>query len=421
MTARRLGVVAGVAVVVTAIVFLATQGSKPVAHAHLAAWKTMPAVQATFLHDSYRPGETASLVLWHPEKRFTMRLFRVAPRGYGWQRTTMQGTAVSPVYRFGATEAHTPVRVRVGNWQSGVYFARLESDGLVGFAPFIVRPQHLGEHKVLIVEPTFTWQAYNFRDDNGDGRGDTWYDGGNIRTVRLDRPFLARGVPPHFTVYDLPFLAWLAQTGKTTDFISDSDLNLAGARALRKAYTLVIFPGHHEYVTANEYNAVTGYRNLGGHLMFLCANDFFWRVVRHGDMITRTSQWRTLGRPEASVIGVQYTRNNRGSTQGPWRVVTMTRYPWLFAGTGLKVGAPFGTGGVEIDHTAPSSPAGTTVVAQIPDLMGHGYTAQMTYYETPAGAEVFAAGAFTLAGDRDPVSHQVLSNLWQHLGPQSTA
>jgi hypothetical protein len=41
----------------------------------------------------------------------------------------------------------------------------------------------------------------------------------------------------------------------------------------------------------------------------------------------------------------------------------------------------------------------------------------MTYYETAAGAKVFAAGAFTLAGQagRDPVVTQLLANLWDRL------
>ena len=45
------------------------------------------------------------------------------------------------------------------------------------------------------------------------------------------------------------------------------------------------------------------------------------------------------------------------------------------------------------------------MLAEIPNLFGPGFTAQMTYYETPAGAKVFAAGAFTLAGQvlDDPV------------------
>ena len=41
----------------------------------------------------------------------------------------------------------------------------------------------------------------------------------------------------------------------------------------------------------------------------------------------------------------------------------------------------------------------------------------MTYYETPEGAKVFAAGAFTLAGSVLQRNVGVLlANLWLHLG-----
>src|SRR5581483_5619465 len=79
----------------------------------------------------------------------------------------------------------------------------------------------------------------------------------------------------------------------------------------------------------------------------------------------------------------------------------------------LRSRAPL-AGGIEIDQTAPSSPRGTTILAEIPNLYGPGFTAQMTYYETPVGAKVFAAGAFTLAGSRaicDPQVSQLLENL----------
>jgi hypothetical protein len=57
------------------------------------------------------------------------------------------------------------------------------------------------------------------------------------------------------------------------------------------------------------------------------------------------------------------------------------------------------------------------VLAEIPNLFGPGRTAQMSYYETRAGAKVFAAGAFYLTRllpwDR-PVS-RLLENLWARL------
>ena len=53
--------------------------------------------------------------------------------------------------------------------------------------------------------------------------------------------------------------------------------------ALARAYDLIVFPGHHEYVNAREYDIIERYRDLGGNLMFLSANNYYWRVVKRGD------------------------------------------------------------------------------------------------------------------------------------------
>jgi hypothetical protein len=56
------------------------------------------------------------------------------------------------------------------------------------------------------------------------------------------------------------------------------------------------------------------------------------------------------------------------------------------------------------------------VLAQIPNLYGPGFTAQMTYYETTSGAKVFAAGAFSLARSvSDPGIDTLVANLWKEL------
>jgi hypothetical protein len=75
-----------------------------------------------------------------------------------------------------------------------------------------------------------------------------------------------------------------------------------------------------------------------------------------------------------------------------------------------------GLGGIEIDATTAASPRSVRVLAEIPDLYGPGFTAQMTYYETPAGAKVFAAGAFSLARSVwDPGVTTLVANLWAQL------
>jgi hypothetical protein len=92
---------------------------------------------------------------------------------------------------------------------------------------------------------------------------------------------------------------------------------------------------------------------------------------------------------------VQYRVNGRAPRQ-PWIVWKAAAASWVFSGTGLSEGSRFGRGGVEIDETTAASPRRVQVLAEIPNLFGPGLTAQMSYYETRAGAGVFAAGAFYL-------------------------
>src|SRR5439155_27017845 len=149
---------------------------------------------------------------------------------------------------------------------------------------------------------------------------------------------------------------------------------------------------HDEYVTQHMTEVVQRYRDLGGNLAFLAANNFFWQVRRDGDALTKVGLSRALGRPEAALVGVRYVGSNHGATQAPF-VVAPTAPDWLLAGTGLAPGATFGRYGIEVDARTPDTPPGTQLVATIPDAVGPGPTAEMTYYETPSRANVLAPGA----------------------------
>jgi hypothetical protein len=275
----------------------------------------------------------------------------------------------------------------------------------------VLKPAHLGATRVAVVEPTNTWQAYN------DYAGDSWYFGSD-ETTSLDRPYVNRGVPLHFRYYDLGFVRWLAHTHRDVDFLSDDDLeHLFSGRRLHQRYDLVVFPGHEEYVTRHVYDLITQYRDDGGNLMFLSADNFFYRVVRSGESMTRVGRWRDLGRPEAALVGAQYVNWNEGKFPNlPYEVVGASSAPWLFAGTSLHDGSRFGNYGIEIDARTADSPPGTQLVAQIANALGPGMTAEMTYYETSAGAKVFDAGVMNFGGTSlVPVVAQMLENLWQRL------
>ena len=366
----------------------------------------------------YAPGQTAVVSVATDARSLNVDIlsFRNG-RGAADPKTNASPIAPSAalVWR-GHRNAPGSVRIRIGDWPSGLYFVRITSrDGRVGYAPFVVRPPELGTSRIAVVLPTNTWQAYNFADADGDGWGDSWYVNGAFRRVDISRPYIDSGIPYRFHDFDAAIMGWLSARGNI-DFLTDLDLeHVANGDLLAHDYDLIVFPGHEEYASAHEYNLLRRYRDLGGNLMFLSANNLFWKVVFQGHEMRRVGEWRNLGRPEASVVGVQYVASNYGGHQGAY-IANTAGAPWVFAGTGLSTGDGFGRYGYEIDIRSPATPPGTILLASIPDLMGPGRTAEMTYYETAAGAKVFAAGALNFAASvDDPVVARLLDNVWARL------
>jgi hypothetical protein len=385
-------------------------------------------IDVGFGQPSYAPGQVARIHVATDDTALELRVFHSGPElvvTYADNQFAGIDVGAPPINADWTRHRDAPSSIlfRIPNVPSGLYYVQFTGpDGRVGYAPFVVRPAVLGATgRVLIVLPTNTWQAYNFEDVDGNGYGDTWYAGPPNGSVNLSRTYIARGAPPRFYRYDLPFLHWLFWSGKSAEFISDSDFDLiAAGDDLAKAYDLVVFEGHEEYVTSHEYDVVQRFRDLGGNLMFLSANNFFWKVEKKGQVLRKIGKWRDAGRPEAALIGVQYRANDDGKRQGLFTVQGSASAPWFWDGTGLTDGSTFGQYvggyGIEIDATSPSSPPGTLVLAQIADLFGPGVTAQMSYYETPAGAKVFAAGTLDFGGSATfwPVK-KMLDNLWARL------
>jgi hypothetical protein len=378
-------------------------------------------VDLGFARRSYAPGQVADFTLGTDASSVRLQAFdfRNSTSALLDPRTSGRPmTAPLPLDWASHRNAPHHVRfVRTGDWPSGLYFLRAgTNDGRAGYAPFIVRPRRLGEHRVAVVLSTNTWQAYNFRDANGDGWGDSWYVSDHTHSVRLTRPYVDFGIPFRFKDWDLDFLSWLNRLGKSADYLSDDDLEQTTGPELARDYDLIIFPGHAEYMTRSGYDAVRHFRDLGGNLMFLSANNFFWSVTRHGQRLVKGRLWRRLGHPEAGLVGVQYVGSDGGRRQGGYVVTGAADAPWAFVGTGLRDGDAFGRYGVEIDARAPSSPPGTVVLARIPSLLTSGASAEMTYYETPAGAKVFAAGALNFAASiSNPVVSRLVENVWDRL------
>lgn len=364
-------------------------------------------VQAAFAARSYSPGSLAVLDLTRRVSSLRVRFYRAG----GGHTGLMQGQAVSAEKTFARPQS--TLRLRLGDWPSGLYYAKVVTPRKgFWYAPFVLRPRPLGSSNVLVVLPTNTWQAYNFEG------GDSWYEHSNVTHIDLARPFIDGGVPPHYHNYDRGFVRWLTLHHYAPDFVSDDDLDrLSRAATLARAYRMIVFSGHEEYATKHEFDLITGYRNLGGHLAFLSANDFFYKVTKQGDTMIGRWRWRDLGRPEAALVGAQYVGWNKDRyANRPFEIIGAEKARWLFAGTGLHNGSSFGTYGIEVDERAPASPPGTVVLADIPHIFGPGKTAEMTYYTTTAGAKVFSAGVMNFGGSALwPTVNTMLENLWVKL------
>jgi hypothetical protein len=380
-------------------------------------------IDAAFTKRSYAPGESAELRLATDARSLRLQVFAYqSPGRPSEQDVRTSGLAkTGPIRIDWSAHRNGPALLRVvraGDWPSGLYFVRATaSDGRVGYAPFIVRPRQLGTQRVAVILATNTWAAYNFEDADGNGWGDSWYVTARQHSVDLERPFLDFGVPFRFKDWDLQFIAWLNRTGHSVDFLSDDDLDrVASGDELARRYDLVVFPGHEEYVTRHEYDVIQRYRDLGGNLAFLAANNLYRRVDRVGHTLVRRAPWRDLGRPESGVVGVQYVGSNNGAVQAGYTVTGAASTPWAFAGTGLVDGSVFGRYGIEIDARTAASPRGIQVLARIPSLLSNGRSAEMTYYETPAGAKVFAAGVINFGASLGtPAVDRLLTNVWARL------
>ncbi len=384
-------------------------------------------VDAGFTRESYGPNSSARLVIETDATSLTLQTFRAGPEESRTHNdTVMVGAPVSNEVTIPWQARHRAATLNWAIGRLGVRHVLRQDDGerrpdrlrAVRRSPRDARRRRAGS-------PSSSPRTRGRRTTSATPTATAGETRGTPRGLRarpaLGRAFIRAACRRSGASTTSTSCAGVYQTGKTPEMITESDLEaIPTAEELIRLYDFVIFGGHTEYVTRHEFDLIEGYRNLGGNLAFLSANNFFWEVRLQGRVLRRTRLWRDIGRPEATLLGVQYRANDDGRLQRPFIVRSATTAPWLWAGTGLVDGATFGEElggyGIEIDQATPLTPVGTILLADIPDLFGPGLTAQMTYYETPAGAKVFAAGAIDFGGSAMvPRISRMLENLWARL------
>jgi N,N-dimethylformamidase len=284
----------------------------------------------------------------------------------------------------------------------------------------------------------------------------------------------------HFQA-DSHLIAWLHAKGIGYDIITDEELHIDGVTAI-KDYAAVTTGSHPEYHTSQTLDALTAYRDGGGSFLYLGGNGFYWRIVRHRDdpdllEIRRAEDglrawasepgeyynafdgsygglWRRNGRPPEQLVGIGFT------AQGPFVGMPYTRichdpkFDWVFDGIADDVIGDFGfsgsgAAGFELDRTNPVLSDGLnlaegteiSVLAQsydttndfmlvpeeqlthLTNLSGgpeaQAKRADMIYFTTKGGGQVFAVGSITFCGslpwnNYDNNISKLLSNILTH-------
>lgn len=303
----------------------------------------------------------------------------------------------------------TSLTLHTEGWPDGSYLLVVRAGGLGQYVPLTLSPRDVSG-RVVLVNPTTTWQAYN------DFGGYSLYKGPTARTrhavrVSFDRPYADNA--QHFRLDEWPYVRLAERVGLPMAYLTSQDLERPGAL---DGAVAVVSGGHDEYWSVPMRAAVTAARDAGTNLAFLGGNELYWRVRLEDagrtvvgyrtyfseDPVTgptTTALWRSgpSPDPENSLTGQLYECY---PVSGPW---TVTTPEWFgYAGTGVTAGASFaGVVGVESNRAYPveGTPPTLQVVARAPVQCGPKGSSvhTATYYTVPSGAGVVAVGTINWA------------------------
>lgn len=405
---------------------------------------------------SVAPGEALAFhVSVSPAQEYRIQVFRVGHYAGAGARLvaaspwlpgrTQQAPVVVPDTRMVSCDWAAGWRLPVGrDWVSGCYLALLtNAKGWCRWVPFVVREPDRPAGGLVVV-PTSTYQAYNMwpRDRH---TGASLYYGFDAsgRTVSArrstavshDRPYSGTGLPIYAEL-DLGFAQWIERNGADVTYASSEDLDSGRVEPAR--YRAVIFCGHDEYWTASMRRRVVAARDGGTSLVFLSANNCYWRI-RYGisnrqpderivactkskpraGRIPLMTQWRRARSPEQSFIGAQYVSMVDGHSD----LVVRNSQHWFWAGTGLRDGDRVPrVVWREADQVMPDVPVPWpqqhTLLASSPYRhQGEPQRADTTLYRAPSGAWVFAAGSmgWTAALQKEGIADERLQQATRNL------
>jgi N,N-dimethylformamidase len=164
---------------------------------------------------------------------------------------------------------------------------------------------------------------------------DNHSDGSGVCYSSSLRPILNMRPKTHLWQFnaDTHITDWLEAQGIEYDVITDDDLEREGLDLL-KPYRCVMTGTHPEYYTLKMLDAVQAYTDLGGRLIYMGANGFYWRIAYHPELPGVIEHRRAEDGMRAWIAeGGEYYMGFTGELSGLWR--RMDRAPNLLVGAGF--------------------------------------------------------------------------------------
>jgi YD repeat-containing protein len=169
---------------------------------------------------------------------------------------------------------------------SGVYVAKLTTTGanpIDNHIVFVVRDDSAKvKSKILVVIPTADYEAYNTW-----GGKSLYYDklggaetiSGTARAVEVsfDRP-LDESNNDRNRIFgpDFDTIYWLEKQGYDVSYTDDVSVHQNGQQL--REHKVVVVPGHSEYWSGEEFNALKAARDAGTSIASFSANTAYWKV-----------------------------------------------------------------------------------------------------------------------------------------------
>ena len=360
----------------------------------------------------------------------TAASFRVSALRFGWYGGALarlvwtspdipgarQPAAVVGAHNMVSAPWRPSLSLPTAGWPPGSYLLRLDaSTGAQQYVPLVIRSPSVAG-RVVLVQPTTTYQAYNLWGGYDLYQGPRRHEALRSRVASFDRPYDRENGAADFFAEEQPLLSYAERLSLPLAYISSVDLDLNphaldGARA-------VVSESHDEYWSPAMRATVARARDQGVNLAFMGANEIY-RRIRFGssplgpdrteinyknpredplygiDNAAVTANWPAPPdpTPASSLSGQVYA-----CSSVPAPMIVSEPYSWIWAGTGASldmrlpglVGHEFDT----IDLTQPT-PRPIEILASSPQNCagsGRPVSADVTYYVAASGAGVLDVG-----------------------------